>query len=332
MEEFLVERYELVTERIREIEKEQILPDRWQEYFVFFAGYVKQMYEYLILVQEKGIESMTLKELQKWNELMQDNCPSPCGECASVLDILSGELHSLGFLAAQERPEEFLVRLELFTEIYGICIYEWQEEKHLPDYKLLQECFYWYVNDYADMAPLQELQYLMCPETSPIFRLLQRENIAEEDYLYRYGTTISERERNLREWLQELPLEEVDIWATKLAEEIIELSVENSMPTTSNRLVLQYPAGYERLVRLLVVKLKEESLDTVPVIAGTGVLLRLYEKDFSGRNLLWDKALTKRCREIKQTLAEKVARENKFGITRVVLKEEKTDILKPHVV
>jgi hypothetical protein len=243
---------------------------------------------------------------------------------------VSEELRSLSFLAAQGRFEEFLIRLELFAEFYGICVCEWQEEKKLPAYKILYECLYWYANDYADMAPLQELRYLQKPEESSVYQGMLMWDLEEETYLYRYGTIITDRERNLFEWLKGLSVEEINSWAQKLAEEVRKL-VEEMGTASGKRILLQYPVGYEKLIYALMKRLREHGVEVIPEIAGKGILFSLFEINFA-ESKLWDKALAKRCREIRQTIAEKAERESLFGIIKVVLKEDKKEILKPHVV
>ncbi len=331
MEEFWLERYELVTERIGQIKEEHILPEDWQEYFVMEAEYVEEACEYLAFAQRGGLETADLKELQKWNGLLGKNWKRLPKDYAPLMDLLSVELRSLGYLAAQGRLEEFLIRLELFAEMYGICVYEWQEEKKLPAYQVLRDCLYWYVHDYADMAPLQELRYLEKQEEEPVYQRLQNRE-SEERYLYQYGLVVTTRERGFYEWLQGLSVEEVEKWATKLAEEIAKLIEEDTPEPLEKRILLQYPVGYEKLMCVLVWKLQEMGLVIVPEVAGAGVLLNLFEEVFGGRKVLWDRALGKRCKEIKQTLAEKARKEKHFFFVKIALEEDKNEILKPHVV
>ena len=180
MEEFWTERYELVIERMRQMQEEQMLPRDWQEYFATEAKHAEQACDYLAFVQDGGLKKASLEALLEWNSRFNRPWKSPQGECAPLMDLLSEELRSLGLLAAQERSEEFLIRLELFVEIYGICVRDWQEEKKLPEHKSLQECLYWYLHDYADTAPLQEQQYVEAPEENPVHQLLQEADFAEE--------------------------------------------------------------------------------------------------------------------------------------------------------
>lgn len=332
MEEFWAERYELVTERIRQIKAEQILPQDWQDYFVGEAAYIDRICEYFAFVQTGEPEKAPLKELKERNNLLDRTCKNPQGECAPLMELLSGELGCLGFLATQGRLEEFLIRLELFAEIYGICVYEWQEEKRLPTYKTVQECLYWYVNDYADTVPLKEVQYLQNPEENPIYQLLQKLDLDGEKCLYRYGTLITDRERSLWEWMVRLSEEENEAWAENLTEEIMKQVAGEMATDVGQKILLQYPVGYEKVVFLLMQKLREQDVEAIPQIAGTGVLLKLYEEECTERKVLWDRALAKRCKEIKQTVTEKAEKEKLFCTAKVVLKEEKNDILKPHVV
>lgn len=332
MEEFWTERYELVVERMRQMQEEQMLPRDWQEYFATEAEYAEQACDYLAFVQDGGLEKASLEALLEWNSLFNRLWKSPQGECAPLMDLLSEELRSLGLLAAQERSEEFLIRLELFVEIYGICVRDWQEEKKLPEQKSLRECLYWYLHDYADTAPLQEQQYVEASEENPVYQLLQEADLDEEKYLYRYGIPVTDRELALWEWTNRLALEEVESWAGKLAEEIVKVKTEGVLPDADKRILLQYPVGYEKVVLLLLKKLQEQGTGATVEVAGKGVLLNLFEKDFPGRKVLWDKALAKRCREIQQTIVEKAEKEKRFCFAKVVLKEDKNDILKPHVV
>ena len=137
--EILQERLELAVERIDKIEEEQSLPEAFDIYF-------RRVARFLIGEEEK-------KEPYAQSYLNPAYAGEQLGEeLGRFLSALYYEMYSLTGLRGQEELQEFVIRMELFLEIYGIFLLEWQENRRLPGVQSLRQSFYWFAFDYADVA------------------------------------------------------------------------------------------------------------------------------------------------------------------------------------
>ena len=66
--DFMKERYELCTERIREIVLEQEVPEKYRDYFKSEAEFILSTVEMAKLVEEGTYAKQSLEELEAWNE------------------------------------------------------------------------------------------------------------------------------------------------------------------------------------------------------------------------------------------------------------------------
>lgn len=137
------ERYDLAMERLEEIVSEQILPEKFNKYFVRTA-------EMIVLrakseVKEEMYENSYADPVYAVKEL---------GEVyGRLLSFLYYELSLLKNIAKKEQMLwELVIRMELFLEIYAAFSYDWQENGRLLAYESARMIVYWFAFDYADLA------------------------------------------------------------------------------------------------------------------------------------------------------------------------------------
>lgn len=150
------ERYTLTIERIRGIREETFPQAPLNRFFHRAADFL------LLSDEKKGQDAEAFR-----GELLRDLVPPYYKEsyadpvyAVSELGKKWGRLFSFLYLelkspAGYAKPgdrEPFLIRMELFTEVYTAFVYEWETEKRLPEYESVRQILYWYAWDYMEEA------------------------------------------------------------------------------------------------------------------------------------------------------------------------------------
>ena len=215
---FLEERYQLAVERIRQIKEEHVLPEVWDGYFVALADLLELLDGFRDFVNTEGGAT---EALQQWKERLQERVlPETNPEYAmklfgeeygQLLAAVAREMYSLAALMEAKLFEEVVIRPELFVELYGACVCEWQESGRPASYETLREIVYWYVSDYSDIT--MERQFRESAEgkqtkdaTSSASNILSRGILQDEDWLkasFLWDKALAKRRREVAETLQE---------------------------------------------------------------------------------------------------------------------------------
>ncbi len=337
MDVFLLERYELAVQRIREIEKETLIEGAIFEYFSSVARFLMDIDGYYTFVKEGEIDKASLEELQEWNqrlygEILPDNYEKSFAnptyavtklgeEYGAYFAVLMAEMRSAIVLAASLKLEEMLIRMELFVEVYGACACEWQEIGKLPAYETLQQILYWYVSDYSDITEEEKIKTMVVPESGFETTLLAEADLSDIRYLYRYGEYVSENEIKTAEFMRSLSQETIDLMADTYTEGYRMGFVLGNKDLSKKKTVeIRYSLGFERMMRKAVENFAGMGLK--PIIRRTpigilqgGGLFKLgaiggnpnkqYDYDHKDdKALVWDKGMVQRKLEVFKTAFE----------------------------
>ena len=337
MDEFLTERYELAVQRIREIEKEELLKGAMVEYFGSVARFLMDIDAYYEFVKSGEIGRASLGELQEWNlrlygdilpESYENSFANPAyavaklgEEYGSYFAVLVAEMRSAIVLAAAQKLEQLLIRMELFVEVYGAFACEWQESGKLPCFETLQQILYWYVSDYSDITEEEKIKTMVVPESGFESTLLAEADLSDVRYLYRYGEYVSENEIKTAEFMNTLPRETIDLMADTYTEGYRMGFVLGNKDLSKKKTVeIRYSLGFERMMRKAVENFAEMGLK--PIIRRTpmgilqgGGLFKLgaiganpnkqYDYDHKDdKALVWDKGMVQRKLEVFKTAFE----------------------------
>ena len=158
------ERFELACERIQEIRKEELLKQPFQQYFQEVAKFIIAMEELWIECKEKDYETTTLNALQNSNkniysdilpENYQNSYANPevanarlGDEFGPLLCFLYTEMRSIIPCCFEQDLERFVIRVELFLEVYHAFADSFAEFEKEPSKEEIREIIYWFVNDY----------------------------------------------------------------------------------------------------------------------------------------------------------------------------------------
>ncbi|MBP3351755.1 MAG: aminopeptidase [Lachnospiraceae bacterium] len=337
MDEFLTERYELAVQRIREIEKEELVKGAMVEYFGSVARFLMDIDAYYEFVKSGEIGRASLGELQEWNlrlygdilpESYENSFANPAYAVAKLGEeygpyfaVLVAEMRSAIVLAAAQKLEQLLIRMELFVEVYGAFACEWQESGKLPCFETLRQILYWYVSDYSDITEEEKIKTMVVPESGFETSLLAEADLSDVRYLYRYGEYVSENEIKTAEFMNTLPRETIDLMADTYTEGYRMGFVLGNKDLSKKKTVeIRYSLGFERMMRKAVENFAEMGLK--PIIRRTpmgilqgGGLFKLgaiganpnkqYDYDHKDdKALVWDKGMVQRKLEVFKTAFE----------------------------
>lgn len=266
--EILKERYELVTDRIRDIRGEHFGSAGLEKYFAFCADFLLLIEDTRRFLEQGGLREAPLEELADRNlRLYADILPEHYAESyadpayakaqlgeayGAELCFLYAELRSLIVFVHEGRLEELVIRMELFVEIYTAFAYG-AEEGQLPSGEDIRGKLYWFVNDYASDAALRRIQESVSPDGCFAARVLMDSDLSDVRYLYAYGEYVSESDLETARFLAKLPRETVAAMADKLTESCRrDFEAADKGLWEKKTVGLHYRIGFERMIRRAV--------------------------------------------------------------------------------
>ena len=285
MEKQIQERYTLSIERIREIETEKTVGEKFQGFFSKVAGFLLEIDGVNQLLENDGWKDLSFEEMQKENKkLYEDVLPENYGKSYANPDYaveMLGEEYGkiLSFLYTEmrgeiayvfERKQLYLtICNELFIEMYN-C-FEGEE----PSYESLKEIVYWYASDYADVFMADRIVDQIDWEKDFATCIIMDSNLEDLRYLYSYGEYVSENERRTAEHMNELPEETICKMADTYTEGYRMCFVNGRKDLSKKGSVnVRYTLGFERVVRKAIANFEKMGLKPVIYRAGVSVLTK----------------------------------------------------------
>lgn len=285
MEKQIQERYTLSIERIRKIETEKTVGEKFQGFFSKVAGILLEIDRVNQLLENGGWKDLSFEEMQRENKkLYEDVLPENYGKSYANPDYaveMLGEEYGkiLSFLYTEmrgeiayvfERKQLYLtICNELFIEMYN-C-FEGEE----PSYESLKEIVYWYASDYADVFMADRIVDQIDWEKDFATRIIMDSNLEDLRYLYSYGEYVSENERRTAEHMNELPEETICKMADTYTEGYRMCFVNGRKDLSKKGSVnVRYTLGFERVVRKAIANFEKMGLKPVIYRAGVSVLTK----------------------------------------------------------
>lgn len=260
------ERYELTIERIRSIEKEETVAEKYRDYFRSVAEFILAIDGIRQRLLTKPNAACTLEELQRENEEIyrditdgnyETSYANPTYAVSKMGDIIGQTLSFLYTEIRSEIPYVYEGRLEplvicneLFVEIYN-CFEGVQE----PDYEELRSILYWYASDYCDVYVADRIEEQLNPNCSFATDIIMKSDLLDLRYLYHYGEYISKNEWETAQHLNSLS----DAVIERMAEVYTEgyrkgfelAGIDLSKKSVVN---IRYQLGFERVVKRAIEK------------------------------------------------------------------------------
>lgn len=272
-------------------EQERMLAD-------FLSGFFANRARYLSFVKkvasqmEEGFDEISLVELRGINEsafceCSKDNYSQSFGNPQFIYDSLICFLDEkkatkltgiLSFLYAEIQAlytkavigEEFSISVvsQLYLECFGIAF---EDEDIDNKIKYLKEAVYYYVCDYADEWTQISVEGTLNAENNYFTRIVMESDLSGEEYLYKYGEYISDKEIQISKYLNQLDEATLELMADNFVEAYVAGFRNNNLDLSVKETVnLRYNIGFEPVIRRVIQKLSSYNLE--PIIYQAGVL------------------------------------------------------------
>lgn len=286
MNENLLERYMLSLERIKEIEKENCMEEKYQDYFSKTAVFLYRMTETYEYIKSGRLYEASLEELRSHNqELYSDILPTQYEtsyanpsyavkilgeEYGQLLAFLYTELRSLIVFTYEQDLLEMTIRMELFLEVYHSFVCAYEEAKKLPVYEDLRQIIYWFVNDYSEPESEKRLREQLSPKKDYALKIIMESDLNDLRYLYYFGEYITDSEFKTAKHLNSMSEEQIKLMADTYTEGYrIGFEVTGKDITKKKTVNIRYALGFERMIRKAINNFAE--YDMKPTIYRAGV-------------------------------------------------------------
>ena len=254
---FLEERFELVKGRIREMQQDMDVPERFFGFFkemTTFLNYVLTLHE---KIREGWLEHAALSELQKNNEELyagilpgayESSYTNPAyavrmlsEDYGRLLSFLAAEVRGIVAYAYEDRLFDMTVLMELYVQIYNLL-----EEPTVPAQEI-KDTLYWYVSDYSEEMVGRRIREAVDPSLDFAVRIICGSDLTDIRYLYKYGEYVTENEISMAEYLNGLSEEEIKAMARTFTEGY-RIGFINGRKDISkkNSVNIRYQLGFER--------------------------------------------------------------------------------------
>lgn len=314
--EELMERYEVVTERVAELAVDAKDAGKYADYFEKTAQYLmllNKIVKHAFNDEIRNMEKETATEInaQLFADIKGDayetSYANPAfavaefgAEAGQMLSMLSADIHDVKKDAFEGNLCGVCIYSELFVEIFS---YFCEEEVEL---NLVKDAIYSFMHDYSEVFNEKFVCRLINPDYDYYTDIVMGADLSSSAYLYRYGMHVSENEIEIAKFLNTFSDEEVQSMADTYTEGyrmgFVATQKDLSIKTTVE---VRYPIGFERMVRAAIKNFEKLNLRSV-LRPFTTSANKQYEYDHKEDVALWlDKAYVERSLEVYRTVFEK---------------------------
>ena len=292
-------RYELVTDRIKEIQEEQVVGEPFCTYFKKVASFLVYINEIFSLADEGNLRSLDETALREMNgrlyeDITGDNYlrsfgnPGYIGECikkagydeqiAKYLCFLYAEMRALIPYAFECNREILVLYMELFVEVYCLFVDACSQKKDAaPDSEEVRQCLYWFERDNCEIVCSLRVREQLDPECAFASSIIKQSDLNDLKYLYFFGEYITETELKLAGFINSLPDSEIDSMARTYTEGFRIGFEKTGKDIKKKKTVnIRYPLGFERMIRRAIEQFEDIGLKCIVYRAAT---LSLNRKD-----------------------------------------------------
>ncbi|MCR4945633.1 MAG: aminopeptidase [Lachnospiraceae bacterium] len=278
--EDISERYEVVSLRIREIEKTQECEDRYKSFFAGIASKLSLADEILSMEDDGELNRLDAARGKALNDRIYDELKPGAYEksyanpdvCATEFGASMGRMFSFLYAASfgaiknafMGRKLNMTLFYELISEIYTCFC----DEDGVDDQTILSVIRSHY-HDYEEIFALQYVNAQSDPEYDFFTGIAVNSDLSDTAYLYRYGEYIADSVVTLAEYVNALPEETIASMADTFTEGY-RIGFELTGKDLSKKKIaeIRYPIGFERVVRKAVANFEKLGLATVVLRRG----------------------------------------------------------------
>lgn len=280
------ERYELAVERIRVMQSENTVPEKYRDYFHQMAAFVQMIDELRTQLLKGSYQQADQKELAAWNERLYRDILGEAYETSyanpayavrmlgegygQILSFLYTELRGAIVYTFEGKTEYLDILFELLIEVYN----QFEGEK-VPEESAVRDTVYWYASDYCDVFTADRIREQLDPSESFAVDLILQSDLTDVRYLYQFGEYISENELGTSRHLASLSEETIQKMADVYTEGY-RIGFVNTGKDLSKKSVvnIRYVLGFERVIRRAIENFRKMGLEPVIYRSGVSVLTK----------------------------------------------------------
>lgn len=314
--EEVLERYELVRERVEEIAKDASSARDAAECFARTAAHLVKLYAIADMAQAGKLVTISAEEGKKLNaSIYEDICvenyetsyANPVyavaklgQEAGQMLSAIYTQIRSTLKSAYEGNLMELCIYSELFVEVFNYF------EEEDVDLALVKSALYSFKHDYTEVVIEDWVARYANPDYDYYLDILMEADLSKADYLYRYDLYVGENELASVKFLNSLTPEEIKAMATTYTEGFrIGFEVAGKPLHKKTVATVMYPIGFELMAREAVKNLAELNLKPILRPYSTSAN-KQYSNDHKDDRALWfDKAYVERELEVYRTSYEK---------------------------
>ena len=267
----VMERFELVRDRIKLIGTEGEVAEKYRKYFERTASFIcDAVFAYEKI--EDGFAENASEEEQKnvhnmlFADIVGDAYESSFvnpryavrelgEEFGGILSMLAAELRGLIPYAYEKRLNNMTILMELFVEIYNSFL---DDDISVAE---VSKIIYYFFYDYAEVFTEHSVKNMICPEYDFFTDIIENSELTTTKYLYRYGSYIGENELGISRYLASLDEEKIKLMADTFTEGYIKgFQVTNKPLEKKKTCMIYYPIGFERVIKRAIENLRAEGL------------------------------------------------------------------------
>lgn len=272
--ENLIERYELVIDRIYDIKNETTVDGKYLDYFREVGEYLMLLHKILELSKKDILKNLSIEELKEINDkiygyvkdnkyestyLDPDYCVNKIGEeYGRYLSSLYYDIFKLSESAFCGRMEKILIYAELF-----VCIYNIFESEELS-VSGVKDTMYWFVHDNSEIISEYSIREMVDPAFEFASWIIKNEDLSKEKYLYLYGEYISDNELRTFKLINSFSDEKINSIARTYTNGYIEgFRLAGKDLSKKGTVEIRYPLGFEKVVKAAIEQFREIGLEPV---------------------------------------------------------------------
>ena len=307
------ERYQIATDRIKEIKTEEQVDKQYMVYFQTVSEFILELDFLYQEIKNGDLKKYSLDQLKDLNnrlycdiykENYENSYANPAyavknlgQEYGQILCYLYKTIRDLIGNIYRQETEIIVLRLELFIEIYNH--FENEEELH---YENVKDVLYSFEKDNTEIFIELDVDNAVNPENTFATDIVLKSDLQDIKYLYKYGEHVGDNEIKMAEYLNSLDQEKIDLLAHVYTEGY-RRGFENAGKDLSIKetVDIRYNIGFERIVKSAISDFAKMGLK--PVIYPRGYTTTMPNKQYwfdhkFDEALYLDKAFVKRKLEV----------------------------------
>ena len=257
------ERYELVSERLRELlmsDNLDLANEALEDFFSEEIGFLCKICDVL--------DGKSVNPNELWGNTIPENYEESFLNPAFAVKCLGEELGQLVTVLASDLlstiPYAFkgqIYQANLFLEFFLQVFCEIQAEMDLEEVK--EDIFYFY-HDNSEIFSEDSIYETVDTSLDFYKKILLEEDLSNPEYLYKYGAFIGDNELKMSRFLANTSPEKIDAMADTLVTGFLKGFVQMRKDITKKKTVkLEFPMGMEIVAKRVMEKFKEHGLETV---------------------------------------------------------------------